>query len=111
MTYTTQPGTLQHRALAVLRALPPGSRLSTIELAEAVDNTPDAVAEAMTPAVKAGAIACHGRFASRFWSLGDGVPLPLPADYEPDKPIMSREKMAKKRPLTRNGVAISLSDD
>lgn len=88
-TYTTQPGTLPHRAVEYFRAHPK-AELSSAALAEAID-APDAnVAACLYKAVRFGLL--HARKDGRLlmWSLGDGKPEPE-EDSEADQALQRGE--------------------
>ena len=84
--YKTQPGTLQHRVMAYLRAHAPGAEFSTVQLCDALDADPTGFATAMLHARRAGMLKYRpapqqGRVL--MWSLGDGTPEKSPAaDYD-----------------------------
>lgn len=92
MSYTPQPGTVPHRVLAYLRALPDGIRPSTVELAEALSVDPAVVTATMPAALRDGQVQRHpfttasGR-ASYRWTAVVGQPAPkAPAEVDDDPP-------------------------
>jgi len=97
--YQTQPGTIPHRAIAHLQTLGDGAKLSTAELAEAIGAQTNGFPTCMRPARDAGMVVCSLKPGNRnilYWSLGTGVPLPKPDDYELDQPL----EPAPRKPLT-----------
>lgn len=92
MTYTPQPGTVPHRAIAYLKALPEGIRPSTVELAEALSVDPAVVTATMPPALRVGKVerfpfvTAAGR-ASYRWAAGSSDAAPAaPAEVDDDPP-------------------------
>lgn len=92
MTYQTQPGTIPHRVVEHLKTLPPGTELSTTELAEAIGANHSGMSACLITAVSHGLlnsdtrpVPMTGRRIS-YWSLGDGVPVEQPQaeEQEPD---------------------------
>lgn len=83
MTYTPRPGSTPARAIAVLKAMPPKSELTTLRLAEAAKFDPKQATPLLMTALAAGLLkrrlldpgAWHS---TTFWSLGDGVPIAAP---------------------------------
>lgn len=85
MSYKPTPGTIPHRVIEHLKTLPPGTELSTGVLADFVGQPKASMAACLN------APRSHGALRSRkhpegymLWSLGDGVPLPRPEDYDPN---------------------------
>lgn len=83
-TWTPTPGTIPALAIAHLRTLPHGTKLSTAELSEAIGHSTQGFAAYMKPARDLGMVAAesHPTFNSlRWWLPDDHVPV------DPDKPI------------------------
>jgi hypothetical protein len=85
--YVPQPGTFPARAIEHLRGLPPGAELSSAELADALDFDRYAVVPCLLTPKKHGVIKSRKENGIHRWSLGDGIPEPLPEDHEPDEPL------------------------
>jgi len=104
ITYKTQPGTIPHRAVAYLRTLPPGTQKSTAELAHAIDADPETIVFTMRPARDAGMVNAEyvpGDKRRLYWSLGNGLQQPTPAEQPDKQPAPTREAAkpkAKKEP-------------
>jgi hypothetical protein len=95
-SYTTQPGTVPHRVIEHLKAQPPGTELSTAELAEAVGQPAGSMNGFLSSPRNHGALHAEKKHGLLFWSLGDGAPLAPPADREPDEPLRPVPKTPKK---------------
>lgn len=86
------------RAIAALKALPPGSELGTAELASMVGFKIESTSSLMEPAVRAGVLVKRLKYPGNakggcLWSLGAGVPIPRDAK----KPRMASSEGASKR--------------
>jgi len=90
LSYKFQPGTLPHRAAQYLLRLQPGETVSTAAMAEALEVDGTILTTTLMTAVKHGAIAKDKIDGHLRWRMGDGTPLPLPDDYEPDQPLPPR---------------------
>lgn len=86
--YIPQPGTIPHKVIEHLKALPAGTEMSTAVLADVIGQPRNSMAACLNSPRNNGALksrrAENGVF---FWSLGDGNPLPPPEDHEPDEPL------------------------
>lgn len=92
-TWTPQPGTIPHRALAILRKLGPGESIASADLADRLDADPVSLSTCMAPAKRAGVVKAErvpGKGSTFWWSVGDGKPPALPSDHEPDAPLPRR---------------------
>ena len=93
MNFTTQPGTIPHRAIAWLQAQPPGSVWPTAVVADALDVDGRTLVAAMGPAVRAGVVRVECHRGHNSWSLGDGkahsleVPLGDTDETDDDPPV------------------------
>lgn len=91
MNYTPQPGTLAHRIVEHLRAQPPGTTMTSVQLAEALDvDDSTYIIASLVAAVKHGVVHKDWQADNKrllLWSLGDGAPQPKPEDDEPDEPL------------------------
>lgn len=91
MTHTTQPGTLPHRVVAHLRTLPPGTKVPTPVLAEALGCDAPSLSMLLETPRKHGVLAAErattqGR--PLLWSLGDGNPAgPAGDDEQPPRTV------------------------
>lgn len=94
MTYTTQPGTVPHRALEFLKSKPPGFSIATAPFAEAIDVDVGSLSASLATPRKHGLIASERSTKGMFlvWSLGNGESA-LPQDSEPDELDPCREKI------------------
>jgi hypothetical protein len=76
--YMAQPGTIAARAIAHLRSLPPGTVLSSAQLAEALDlDDSKSIHPSLSTALKHGAVHQDAKADNKrilLWSLGDGKP-------------------------------------
>lgn len=101
LIYKTQPGTLPHRVVELLRRHP-GSEFATVEICDELDADPTSFCTSMATAKRHGVLRCRkipGRAGNQlFWSLGDGTPEPRPADYEPDKPFERKPRKKVEAP-------------
>jgi hypothetical protein len=87
MSYVPQTGTIAHRAIEHLKALPEGQEIATAVLGEAIGlDDSSSLTTFLVPAVLAGLVRKTRRHGSRmlWWSLGDGTP---PEDHEQDTPL------------------------
>lgn len=81
--YTPLASSLAARAVAHLQTLEPGTVLATAPLAEALGVDSAAFAASVSVAVRYGLLKQQVRERRSYWSLGDGVSLPVPDDDEP----------------------------
>jgi hypothetical protein len=98
MSYTTQPGTLQHRVVEHLRSLPPGAKVSTPDLVVLLDADPSCLAASLASPRKHGLLVAEqaktmGR--PMLWSLGTGAPQPAAADADPPVRSVTRAEVAE----------------
>ena len=87
MTYVPQPGTVPHRVITWLKLQPIGAEFPSAVIAEELGIIPSHIPSSLEVPAKHGAIAKRKEGALIMWSLGNGVPQPKPADYEPDVPL------------------------
>jgi hypothetical protein len=84
--YVPSPGSFAERAIWYLQSLPPGTRLSTRELAEALNSDPRQTSANFKQAVDHGFVSCIGvgenPRAGYLWGLGEKE-LPERAEPEP----------------------------
>ena len=74
MNYLTQPGTIPHLAIEHLRSLPPGKKLSTAELADAIGHDKATLAACLRTPRDHGAVCSEpipGSPAHRWWVPAD----------------------------------------
>lgn len=74
MSYTPQPGTVPHRAIAYLEKQPAGTEFSTAALCEELGVDTDGFSTSMGLARKAGLVRARKEGRLLFWSLGEGQP-------------------------------------
>lgn len=88
MSYIPQPGTLPARVITHLQSLAPGAQLSTAELCDELDRDTNGFTTSMETALRAGLLKTSKRDGSRvlYWSLGDGVERPEPAEDDAEEP-------------------------
>lgn len=100
--YQTQPGTIPHRAIALLTQLGPSVKLSTAELAEAIGSQVAGFSTCMRPAREAGLVIASYKQDNKnvqYWSLSEGVPDKPAAtlkDYSPPAEPRARQKPGPK---------------
>jgi hypothetical protein len=88
--YEPYSGSVPSRAIEHLRSLGEGVEIQTVPLCAAIEADPSCFVEAMKRAVETGLVRNRrGTTLGRpwLWSIGNGKPLPLPQDFEPDGPI------------------------
>lgn len=81
--YVPLASSLAARAVAHLQTLDPGAVLATAPLAEALGVDSATFAAGVSVAVRYGLLKQQVRERRSYWSLGDGVSLPVPDDDEP----------------------------
>jgi hypothetical protein len=101
--YTPQPGTIPARVIKHLQTLPPGTFVSTAALSELLDIQLYSVASSLAHPRSMGVVVSRHTESNRRaleWALGDGKPLPLPDDYEPEEPLHThRNHVPQRTPL------------
>lgn len=96
MTYTSQPGTIPHKVIELLKSHPAGTAFSSAEISELIGQDKAMIAASLNYPQKMGALARSHKPGNKsivYWSLGNGVPLPLPADHEHDEPLTPRQEV------------------
>lgn len=99
--YTPQPGTIPARVIAYLQTLPTGTYLSSAALCEELGIEMSFLASSLSRPRSLGAVVSRtvpGNKRNLEWSIGDGTPLPLPADHEPDEPLQKPAAEASPQP-------------
>lgn len=106
-TYTPQPGTIPYRIITWLKLQPKGSEYTSAQLAEELEILAPTICTSLDYPRKLGAVACRKDPSSGwlYWSLGNGLELPKPADYEPDKPLRAHSE-AKEGRKRRKGTSL-----
>lgn len=96
MSYQTTPGTIPHAAIEHLRKLPPGTKLSSAVLAEALDQPPSAMAAFLQTARENGLIVAEQFVGDRnlYWSLGTG-------ESPSERPPLTVRKRSNRKPKLR----------
>lgn len=114
MNYTPQPGTLAHRIVEHLRAQPPGTTMTSVQLAEALDvDDSTYIIASLVAAVKHGVVHKDWQADNKrllLWSLGDGTPQPKPDDHEPDEPLNTAPMVIPKFASLWPGLATAPAD-
>jgi hypothetical protein len=90
MSYTPQPGTIAHKVVELFKSQPPGTKLSSAEVAETLGHDVSSMLPCLSTAFKHGVLKREhppGNLRNWVFSLGDGKPEPLPHDYQPDPPL------------------------
>jgi hypothetical protein len=88
--YVPQPGTIPHRVISHLKTMPPGTELSSAVLADAISQPRGIIASCLNAPRKHGALSSRMKNGLMVWRLGNGVPEPMPPDYEPDEPLVTK---------------------
>lgn len=95
MNYLTQPGTIPHLAIEHLRTLPPGTKLSTAELAEAIGHDKAILAACLRSPRDHGAVCSEqipGSPAHRWW---------IPTEQDAKKPEPTPEPIQGPAPARK----------
>jgi hypothetical protein len=82
MTYTPQPGTIPHRAIAFLEKQPPGTDLAAAVICEDLGVDTNSFSVRMKLAREAGLVRTRKEGRLLFWGLGDGTPDLQPRDQD-----------------------------
>ena len=87
MTYQLQPGTVPYRVATWLKLQSIGAEFPSAVIAEELGILAAHIPSSLEAPVKHGVIAKRKEGALILWKLGNGIPQPRPADYEPDVPL------------------------
>lgn len=99
--YVPQPGTIPHKVVEHLKTQPPGTELSTSELAELIGQPRNSMAACLNSPRNHGALKSRKLDTGVFvWSLGDGTPPPKPDDYVPDEPLHRKAPDVQPKPAS-----------